>query len=216
MPNLRKKVVKVLSSKRVVKKATKLPIGIAEAEAYCQVHDPEPQHARQVAKTALALFDATYSLHGLEEDARRLLWAGALLHDIGYSVNPERHHKASRDLILKSKMNGYSPDELRVVACLARYHRKALPDPHHKIYRDLDPEKQQAVRALAGILRVADGLDRSHISSVESLHCEYRGRMVRLGIKQKRTSSSDISGAIRKCGLFEEVFEVELDILTQE
>jgi len=186
--------------------------GVAAAEAFARKHDPELDHAVQVCRNSLALFDVTGDLHGLSDRDRVLLEAAALMHDTGYENRPSQHHKGSRDLILGSKLKGFSGPELKMIACVARYHRKAPPDPSHKIYRDLDPPAQSAVTRMAALLRVADGLDRSHVDSVASLRVERHGSRLRLFVKQRHSNPTDIWGGTRKKQLFEEVFGVELEI----
>jgi exopolyphosphatase/guanosine-5'-triphosphate,3'-diphosphate pyrophosphatase len=177
--------------------------------------DPEPEHAFQVARLALTLFDATPVLHGLDEEARPLLEAGALLHDIGHARNPAGHHKHSRDMILEAQLPGFADTEQRVVACVARYHRKAHPNPGHKIYASLEPAEQDVVQRLAALLRVADGLDRAHACAASLVTVECRGQEVRMTVDQRRPSPLDIWGAMRKRNLFERIFGVRLTVVAR-
>ena len=137
--------------------------------------DLEPDHVFQVCKTALSIFDQTHELHLLGAAERPLLEAGALLHDCGFQRGPQRHHKHSRDLILELELPGFSDSEKKIVACVARYHRKAAPEPTHAVFRDLSPQEQAVVSRLAAILRVADGLDRLHVASAQSIRVEREG-----------------------------------------
>ena len=186
--------------------------GVAAAEAFARNHDQEFDHALQVSGNSLALFDATCDLHGLSDRDRVLLEAAALMHDTGYENRPWQHHKGSRDLILGSKLKGFSGPELKMIACVARYHRKAPPDPSHKVYRDLDPAAQSTVTRKAALLRVADGLDRSHVDTAESLRVERHRDRLRLFVKQRHSNPMDIWGGTRKKSLFEEAFGVKLEI----
>lgn len=189
--------------------------GVAAAEAFARKHDPEFDHALQVCRNSLALFDATRDMHGLSDRDRVLIEAAALMHDTGYENRPWQHHKGSRDLILASKLKEFSVLELKTIACLARYHRKAPPDPSHKVYRDLDPASQSKVTRMAALLRIADGLDRSHVGSAESLRVERHGDRLRLFVKQRNSNPTDIWGGTRKKSLFEQVFGVQLEIEAQ-
>ncbi|MBX7255582.1 MAG: HD domain-containing protein [Candidatus Hydrogenedentes bacterium] len=186
--------------------------GLQQAQFLAAKLDPDPAHSVHVCALASQLFDATTSVHGLNLRERLLLQAAALLHDTGHSVDPLIHHKKSRDIILASKLTGYTKNEMRIVACIARYHRKAHPKPDHKIYRDLDPEAQEVVRRLAALLRIADGLDRSHTSSARSLHFETTDLGFRIVVTQCSPNDTDLGGANRKRGLFEEVFGKPVEI----
>ncbi|MCC6143633.1 MAG: HD domain-containing protein [Candidatus Hydrogenedentes bacterium] len=177
--------------------------------------DPDPAHAFQVRKLACSLFDILVPLHGLALDARRLLEAAALLHDIGHSRDPKGHHKHSRDIILATPLPEFTDDDRRVVACVARYHRKATPQPAHRVYCDLDRGRQDIVRRMAAILRIADGLDRSHCCSASHVELENRGGEVILLVHQRVPSEEDVRGALRKRDLFEDVYAVRLVIQTR-
>ena len=187
----------------------------AAMEALCARYDVDREHTRQVCRLALDLFDQTTELHGLAPQARELLEAGALLHDIGRARSDQRHHKNSRDLILEHGLPGLAEDELRMVACLARYHRKADPDPGHVFYKDLPAQSQEIVRRLAALLRIADGLDRAHESTVESVRAEAAPGGWRLVVRQKQLSRMDIWGAERKSGLFRAVFGTKTEIVAE-
>lgn len=190
--------------------------GIRAAERFAAAYDADPGHARHVARNSLALFDALRDLHQLDHHARTLLHAAALLHDIGYSRNPATHHKQSRDLILASGIEGFSPDDLKIVACVARYHRKTLPEPRHKVYRDLDTTGQDCVRRLAAILRIADGLDRSHAASAQSISVERKGDTLRIRVRQSRKMPVDIQAGVKKSDLFEQVFGRKVEIVSEQ
>lgn len=167
--------------------------------------NPEPGHAFQVRKNAVRLFDALAPLHGLPADALLLLEAAALLHDVGQAVDVKDHHKHSRDLILARKWPGLDRRERAIVACVARYHRGKHPDPAHKVFRDLAKEDQQLVRQLAGLVRVADGLDRGHAASVKAIRASITDEAVTLQVVQRSHAPLDLAGALRKAGLLEEM-----------
>jgi exopolyphosphatase/guanosine-5'-triphosphate,3'-diphosphate pyrophosphatase len=126
-------------------------------------------HGTRVAGFAGSLFDDMEKVHAFGERDRLLLRAAAILHDIGDFVRYDGHHKHSYYLIQHSDIMGLSPDERAIVANVARYHRKSVPDPSHPNFRELDKEARSKVRALAAILRIADALDREHRGKVDSV-----------------------------------------------
>ena len=119
-------------------------------------------HAARVRDLALRLFDVTHSLHQLTPLEREWLEHAALLHDVGLSIAYQRHHHHSYYLIVHGGLKGFSRDEVEVIAQVARYHRKALPSERHQPFRRLDPWKKPVVEKLSALLRLADGLDRTH------------------------------------------------------
>lgn len=193
--------------------------GILERDAGLRIvskiareQDPEPEHVFQVCHNAEALFGATITLHGLGDRELRILCAAALLHDIGHAVDVIGHHKHSRDLIMKMELKDFSKREQRIVACVARYHRKAHPRLSHAVYEDVKKSDQKLIRKLAGILRIADGLDRCHNATCKSIEAEVVDGTMKLRVKQRRKSPTDIWGAQQKQGLFEEVFGLRVQI----
>ena len=126
-------------------------------------------HARHVAQLAEELFTLTWPLHGCGPHELDLLMHAALLHDAGILVAYHQHHKESLRLIKAAVLPGLNAQEQDVVACIARYHRKALPQKRHAIYRDLSRVARQQVAELGGILRLADAFDYAHDGGVSHL-----------------------------------------------
>lgn len=174
--------------------------------------DPEPAHCFQVRKNAERLFHALAGVHGLRAREWRLLEAAALLHDIGHRRGFQGHHKHSRDMILERDWPGLDAAARDIVACVARYHRKSPPKPTHRQFQALRPRDQRLVCALAALLRIADGLDRSHRASVTAIEADIGARRVRLRVFQRVDSPMDLAGALRKADLFETAFGRALEI----
>lgn len=132
-------------------------------------YDFEGRHSLQDARLAVLLFDLTSDLHRLDDEYRDLLYCAALLHDIGYIEGYDEHHKTSYKLIVAADLPGLSEREKRIVANVARYHRGAQPKLEHKGFAALDLEDREVVAKLGAILRLADGLDRTHTDAVHGL-----------------------------------------------
>ena len=90
-----------------------------------------PEHAQQVARLAVALFEETRAVHALTDREREWLEYAALLHDIGVHISYEQHHKHSYYLIKNGDLRGFEPDEIEMIALIARYHRRGTPKRHH-------------------------------------------------------------------------------------
>lgn len=125
--------------------------------------DPDPAHSSQVAFLAIKLFDELRGLHGLGDLEREILEAAALLANVGMFVSHDMHHKHSYYVIRNSEqLLGFNDREIELIAVVARYHRKGDPRPRHPEFAALDASDKERVPILAGILRLAIGLDRSH------------------------------------------------------
>jgi exopolyphosphatase/guanosine-5'-triphosphate,3'-diphosphate pyrophosphatase len=134
-----------------------------------------PAHARHVSQLALSLFDQTRAVHGLGDREREWLEYGALLHDAGDHISYERHHRHSYYLIKNGELRGFDPEETEIIALLARYHRQATPKKTHEGYGLLKGPLRRTVRTLAAMLRLAEGLDRSHAQVVTALDVVPKG-----------------------------------------
>jgi exopolyphosphatase/guanosine-5'-triphosphate,3'-diphosphate pyrophosphatase len=173
----------------------------------CEWHQA---HAEQVARLTLQLFDQLKPLHGLGRRARELIEYAALLHDIGWHIGKNEHHKHSMYLILHGDLKDFTADEVRVMASIARYHRNVKIKPTQKVFARLGPKDKQIVRVGASLLRLADGLERSHSNVVSSVSCSISGRKVNVRIKARGDAELEIWGARRKRELFEETFGREI------
>jgi exopolyphosphatase/guanosine-5'-triphosphate,3'-diphosphate pyrophosphatase len=133
------------------------------------------EHAQQVSRLALGLFDQTRGVHGLGDKEREWLEYGALLHDVGVHISYERHHRHSYYLIKNGDLRGFDPKEIEVIALIARYHRQATPKKSHDGFADLGGQLRRTVRTLAAIVRLAEGLDRSHAQTIAGIDLYPRG-----------------------------------------
>jgi len=166
----------------------------------------EKVHSRQVAKLALRLFDQTSRIHRMGVQDREYLEAAAMLHEVGLFVSHAQHHRHSYYLIRNSELLGFTENEKEIIANIARYHRKSHPKIKHEGYRRLSADDQRTVAKLASILRIADGLDRTHASAVADLRCRISGRKVDVFLQRANGLPVELEvwGAERKKKLFEE------------
>src|SRR6185295_2963512 len=133
-----------------------------------------PEHAMQVARLSMAIFEETRAVHGLTDREREWLEYAALLHDIGSHISYELHHKHSYYLIKNGDLRGFEPEEVDTIALIARYHRQATPKRKHDSFGGLPRRIRGVVRTLSAILRLAESLDRSHQQSISGLELHDR------------------------------------------
>lgn len=167
----------------------------------------DEDHGVQVARMAASLFDQLQPLHGMGPGDRRLLVTAALLHDVGQFISYKRHHKHSLYLLANSELPGFSPQEMLVMANLARYHRKRHPHPDHVEYAALPPADRDRVRRLAAILRLADAMDREHTQRVHFVTVRLRDNGVELTINGEGDLLLEKWALKKKSWLFAEVYD---------
>lgn len=187
---------------------------VLAAQQFAETCQHEQGHARHVATLAMQLFD---DLVSVIDDAdgtwttpasRELLHVASVLHDVGYLISYERHHKHSYHIIMHSNLVGFTRRELEIVANIARYHRGAKPRTKHSNFARLSPEDQRLVKQLASILRLAVGLDRSHRQLVARATLKLEDGMAVITLHAEDDPAVEMWGAERKCGLFTEVFQL--------
>jgi exopolyphosphatase/guanosine-5'-triphosphate,3'-diphosphate pyrophosphatase len=171
----------------------------------CNAHE---QHARQVAKLALELFDQTQELHELGSEDRELLEYAALLHDIGEHVSAVGHHKHGSYLIQHGRLRGFDPGDVQLLAALARWHRRGEPRPGD----EFGMVDEHRLRRLAALLRLADGLDHGRANAVDALDVRVGPSLVVVRLRARCDVELELWGARRKRELFERVFERDLEL----
>ncbi len=127
------------------------------------------QHSEHVARMSSQIFNALLSHFELDEGLLPILESAAILSNVGASISYSRHHIHSYYMIRNADLVGFSDDDIELMALTARYHRKGNPKRSHPEYEALDDDRQHDVDLLAGILRIATGLDRSHDQCVAAI-----------------------------------------------
>ena len=175
----------------------------------------EEPHSHQVARLAEIIFDGIAASANLTRQERLLLSAAALLHDVGYHIAHESHHKHSCYLIRNSELTGFSESERAVIANVARYHKGSMPKDQHGPYAVLSSPDQLTVSRLAGILRIADAMDRRHDNRVKDLICTRSGNVFEIQMVSAVECEVELTEAERRLELFEVAFDCKVKLSQQ-
>jgi exopolyphosphatase / guanosine-5'-triphosphate,3'-diphosphate pyrophosphatase len=177
----------------------------------------EPEHVAHVAALTLQMWDALASagLHAGDPGERELVWAAAMLHDVGAAVDYDDHHKHSQYLVLNGGLPGFEPREVALIALMTRYHRKGDPG-----WGDLAPlarpgDEERLARG-AALLRLAEQLERSRDQIVHEARMHTDDGVVRLQLLGGGDVRLACWAAERERELFERVFGRELRIAAAE
>lgn len=197
------------------------PRSLARAEAYPDVRRRsvvelaerclyDEAHSTHVAGLALSLFDGTKTKHVLGDRERSILEYAALLHDVGHHISHLRHHKHSYYLIKNGGLRGFTPEEVEILANIARYHRRGTPRRKHVGFGTLSAPSRRVVRTLAGFLKLADALDRSHRQTIRGVTISGRGRSYRVRCEADGDVELEMWGAKRRLDLIASTLDVSL------
>ncbi|HTO92158.1 MAG TPA: Ppx/GppA phosphatase family protein [Candidatus Sulfotelmatobacter sp.] len=165
---------------------------------------PSGPHPAHVARLALSLYDGFRPVHELPPETRDLLHYAALLHDVGSVVSFDGHAEHSGYIIRNGNLRGLSREEVEAIACVARYHGKGRPKKRDREFRDLRKKTRRTVRWLAALLRIAEGLDRSHYQLIRSLRVARRGERFSILVTARRDAKLELWAARRRLGLLAE------------
>jgi hypothetical protein len=156
---------------------------LARLKLWASVLDPDFAHSLRVAELARQMFEGLAKL-GLapcspNQDLGSILWAAALMHDVGLSKHKKAHHKISYRMIGRiTPPLGWSASDLRLTAAVARFHRGALPQPRHPALREFALDQRKLILNLAAILRFANALDAESEGQIRQLRVEQKdGRL---------------------------------------
>ncbi|MCB9209012.1 MAG: Ppx/GppA family phosphatase [Ignavibacteriales bacterium] len=165
------------------------------------------KHCFHVAHLSENIFDQLNELHQLPKENKEYLIAAAKLHDIGFHISHSKHHKHSQYIIVNSEIMGFNENEIRTIACIARYHRKSHPKDSHEEYMLLPAEWKIIVKKLSAILRIADAFDRTHNFLVKYINVEINKNSVVFQVENKLEDLEiELWSIDRKKQLFEEFY----------
>jgi hypothetical protein len=143
-------------------------------------------------------------VHRLPPETRELLQYAAMLHDVGSVIGFDGHAEHSAYVIRNGNLRGFSADDVRIMACVARYHGKGRPRRRDPDIRALDKRSRRAVRWLAALMRIAEGLDRSHYQLIKELKVTRRGERWMIRVTARRDAQLELWAARRRTELLAE------------
>jgi exopolyphosphatase / guanosine-5'-triphosphate,3'-diphosphate pyrophosphatase len=170
----------------------------------------DEKHGQQVADLSVRLFRELQPEHQLDARFELLLRLAALLHEIGLFVNTRSHHKHSMYVVLNSDLFGMSRHSMLLIALVARYHRRAMPQAYHEGYALLGRDDRLAVSKMAAILRIADALDRNHMQQVRELSFSREGSQFVIAIHDVEDLTLERLALKEKGTMFEEVYGMKI------
>lgn len=153
----------------ISKKYNKTNQLISSAKYICSKYNADLKHGENVANMAETLFTNLREQLGLKKDTQLYLMLAAYLHDIGMFIHNRGHDKHSEYIISNINLFRLTETEMKMIAAIARYHRKFYPSDSHPLFASLPLDKQIIVQKLSSLLRMANALDRSHTQKVKKL-----------------------------------------------
>ena len=134
----------------------------------------EEAHTTHIGFLAGRIFDelAKLGLHDYGEAERELLEYAAITHDVGAFLSHSNHHKHGYYLVRNCDLLGFDDTEIEILANVTQFHHKGLPKNTHPNLKLLDKDSRRKIQVLSTILRMCEGLDRSHLALVKDIRIE--------------------------------------------
>lgn len=196
----------VLDKYETVDKNNKLDQLVSVATYLCRKFNMDLKHMSHVAELSKTLFNELKESLGLHENDLQYLILAAYLHDIGMFVNNRAHHKHTEYIINSLNLFRLTEEEIKIIAAVARYHRKSSPMATHLIYNSLSSPQQILVQKLSAVLRIANALDRSHRQKVKRLEIKFsKTQDIHLIVYTHESFLLEKSNFMEKKGFFEEI-----------
>jgi exopolyphosphatase / guanosine-5'-triphosphate,3'-diphosphate pyrophosphatase len=168
---------------------------------------------KHVGELAIQIFDQLKNVHLMDDGARELLQNSCLIYDVGVFVNFQDYHKHSAYLILNGRLRGFNNEERIMLSLLARYHRKGKPKKKHEVFGQMQEKERDLLRGLAGILRIAVGLDKTKNQWVERLTCEVQEDSLIIKIFGDATMDLEIWEAQRLSDVLAKFLKKDIEIV---
>jgi exopolyphosphatase/guanosine-5'-triphosphate,3'-diphosphate pyrophosphatase len=170
------------------------------------------KHALDVRESAVLLFTGLRSVHRLPPEYREWLSAAAMLYEVGDFVNRTGRHRHTHYIISNSEILGYTPQQRRIIAAIARYLGKSRPTVEDGPMKVIDPADRAGVQKATLLLRLARSLNLGRSRAVQKVRVGVRAAEVRLTLLPRRRMGVDLElWAIEKdCTYFREIFGREL------
>lgn len=174
----------------------------------------DPNHAMQVRASAMELFSALKSLHHLPPEYREWLSAAAMLYEVGDFVNRNGRHRHAHYIISNSELLGYTPEQRRIIAGIARYLGKSRPTAGDGAMKGLQPLEQEHVAKASMLLRLARGMNLGRSRAVRKARVVIRNGNVRMTLVSGRKVGVDLElwAIERDADYFRELFGRELSV----
>ena len=181
---------------------------VSVATFLCKKYHADLKHAQHVARLAESMARALLGYLGIREEDVLYLTLAAYLHDLGLFVHNRSHHKHTEYIIGALNLFRLTDIEIKLIACVARYHRKSPPLRSHLLYQSLPEERQLLAQKLAALIRIANALDASHKQKISQvaveiaknqdvvLRVQSQGNLIleRTSFKEKKELFEEISG----------------------
>ena len=160
-------------------------------------------------KIALTIFDSMKKVHGLGKRERLLLRIATLLHDCGKYISLVNLGECSYNIIISTEIIGLSHMEREIVANVVKYNH--MDFDYWQVMggnSTIDRDAYLTIAKLTAILKVANGLDRSHKQKFKDVKAVLKERELVITVEESVDITLEKGLFTRRSDFFEEVYSV--------
>jgi exopolyphosphatase/guanosine-5'-triphosphate,3'-diphosphate pyrophosphatase len=160
---------------------------------------------------ALEIFDNTKRLHGLSKRERLLLQVATMLHDCGKYISMINLGDCSYNIIMSTEIIGLSHMERLIVANVVRYNHEEFDfyNSGSSYLEGISHDDYLKIAKLTAILRVANGLDRTHKQKFKDIKVAIKGKELVITIDNRADITLEKGLFTNRAAFFEEVFGIK-------
>lgn len=169
----------------------------------------DKEHAKNVEKYSILIYDEMKKYHKLGEREKILLRVAAILHDVGKYININKHAKNSYNIVKNSDIVGLSKKDIEIIANIVRLHSKQSLKIDNFYLKKLSLKDRFKVAKMLAILRIADSLDRGHKNKYEDVDIKLKKENLVIKIESYQELMLEEWSFYKKAEFFEEVFGIK-------
>ncbi|KAI3752578.1 hypothetical protein L2E82_24612 [Cichorium intybus] len=152
----------------------------------------------------------------LDDKDLEYLEAACLLHNIGLITGKKGYHKRSYHIIMNGEhLHGYNTEEVKIIALLARHHRKKFLQADNNCLGEFTIEMKQKLRVLCTIIRLSAVLKQYQSLSFQDIELSHSHEGFKLVVNAGQSiQPADINVELKKeLEYFEKVVEQNLSVI---
>lgn len=167
------------------------------------------KRAETLETLSLAIFDSMKKIHGLGKRERLYLQIAAILHDCGKYISLINLGECSYNIIMSTEMIGLSHAERELVADVVKFnHDDFVYFEDLSKNSSLDKEAYLVMAKLTAILRIANGLDRSHKQKFKNAKISLKDRELIFQVDSGDDITLEKGLFASRSNFFEEVYNI--------
>lgn len=149
-------------------------------------------HAERVRDSAMKLFADLRRVHRLPPEYREWIATAAMLCEVGDYINRTGRHRHTYYIISHSEILGYTLQQRRVIAAVARYLGKSRPSAEDTPIKLLPTSDQKQIAKASLLLRLASGLNLGRSGALKTVRVRTKQGSVELVLVTKHPMSVDL------------------------